>query len=179
VSHYERRPSLLVEPLGDWGRGAVRLVEIPTDLEVNDNIVAFWVPEAKPVIGEVYEFAYRLHWGQLPVDPAADIAYVKETRAGIGGVSGVENTDGTRKFVVDFAGGMLASLPADAKIEPVVTISGGKIAVKTLSKIDSVNIWRLVIDVLPEEANTVELVAHVAGYGRKLSENWLYQWVIA
>lgn len=46
AAHYERHPSCLVEPLGDWGRGAVRLVEIPTDLEVNDNIVAFWVPEA-------------------------------------------------------------------------------------------------------------------------------------
>lgn len=41
AAHYERRPSALVEPLGDWGKGAVRLVEIPTQLEVNDNIVAF------------------------------------------------------------------------------------------------------------------------------------------
>jgi glucans biosynthesis protein len=179
VSHYERRPSLLVEPLSDWGRGAVRLVEIPSDLEVNDNIVAFWVPEAKPVPGDLVEFAYRLHWGLLPVDPAADVAYVKETRAGTGGVSGVENTEGTRKFVVDFAGGLLATLPADATVEAVVTITGGEISVQTLSKIDSVNIWRLVIDVLPETGATVELVAHVAGYGRKLSENWQYQWVTA
>ena len=179
VSHYERRPSLLVEPLADWGRGAVRLVEIPSDLEVNDNIVAFWVPEAKPVPGALVEYAYRLHWGLLPVDPAADVAYVKETRAGTGGVSGVENTEGTRKFVVDFAGGMLATLPTDAEVEAVVTITGGEISVQTLSKIDSVNIWRLVIDVLPETGATVELVAHVAGYGRKLSENWQYQWVTA
>jgi glucans biosynthesis protein len=179
VSHYERRPSLLVEPIGNWGRGAVRLVEIPTDLEVNDNIVAFWVPEAKPAPGALLEVAYRLHWGALPVDPTADIAYVKETRAGTGGVSGVENTEGTRKFVVDFAGGLLASLPGDAAVEPIVTVSGGQITVLTLSKIDSVATWRMVIDVLPESGRTVELVAHVAGYGRKLSENWLYQWVIA
>lgn len=179
VSHYERRPSLLVEPLGDWGQGAVRLVEIPSDLEVNDNIVAFWVPAAKPVPGEMVEYAYRLHWGALPVDPTADIAYVKETRAGTGGVSGVANTEGTRKFVVDFAGGLLASLPGDASVEPVVTISGGQISVLTLSKIDGVDVWRLVIDVLPDDGATVELVAHIAGYGRKLSENWLYQWVTA
>jgi glucans biosynthesis protein len=179
VSHYERRPSLLVEPLADWGRGAVRLVEIPSDLEVNDNIVAFWVPEAKPVPGQLVEYAYRLHWGALPVDPAAEVAYVKETRAGTGGVSGVENTDGTRKFVIDFAGGILSTMPADATVEPVVTISGGRISVQTLFKIEGVNIWRLVIDVLPETGETVELVAHVAGYGRKLSEDWLYQWVTA
>jgi glucans biosynthesis protein len=176
-SHYERRPSLLVEPMGDWGRGAVRLVEIPSDLEVNDNIVAFWVPEAKPVPGEMHVFAYRMHWGALPVDPAADIAYVLETRAGVGGVSGVENTDGARKFVVDFAGGLLAALPADAKVEPVATVTRGTISVLTLSKIDGRDIWRLVIDVLPEPGATVELAVHVAGYGRKLTENWLNQWV--
>ncbi|WP_198431582.1 glucan biosynthesis protein G [Pseudorhodobacter sp. MZDSW-24AT] len=179
VSHYERRPSLLIEPLGDWGRGAVRLVEIPTPLEVNDNIVAFWVPEAKPVPGVMMEFAYRQHWGALPVDPLADIAYVKETRAGEGGVSGVANTEGTRKFVVDFAGGTIANLPGDAKIEPVVSLTGGKISVQTLSKIDSEQIWRLVVDVLPEAGKTVELNAHIAGFGRKLTENWLYQWVTA
>lgn len=179
VSHYERRPSLLVEPLGDWGRGAVRLVEIPTDLEVNDNIVAFWVPETKPVPGQMMEFAYRLHWGALPVSHEEDIAFVAETRAGVGGVSGVENTDGTRKFVVDFAGGLLARQPADAGVEAVVTIAGGEIVVQTLSKIEANNVWRLVLDVRPEPGATVELVAHVAGYGRKLTENWLYQWVTA
>lgn len=178
-SHYERRPSLLVEPLGDWGRGAVRLVEIPSRQEVNDNIVAFWVPEAKPVPGQMSAFAYRLHWGALPVDPDADIAFVKETRAGIGGVSGVENTDGSRKFVVDFAGGLLMSLPDGADITPVVSVSAGTILVTTLSKIEGHGIWRLVIDIVARPGETVELSAHVAGYGRKLTENWLYQWVVA
>ena len=70
VSHYERRPSLLIEPLGDWGRGAVRLVEIPTPLEVNDNIVAFWNPATPVVPGQEALFAYRLHWGaEAPVQP--------------------------------------------------------------------------------------------------------------
>jgi periplasmic glucans biosynthesis protein len=179
ASHYERRPSLLVEPLTDWGRGAVRLVEIPSRQEVNDNIVAFWVPEAKPVVGQMTEFAYRLNWGALPVDPTADIAYVKETRAGVGGVSGVENTDGSRKFVIDFTGGMLMALPDGADVTPVVTVSNGSIAVQTLSKIESENTWRLVLDVIPVPGTTMELSAHVAGYGRKLTENWLYQWVTA
>ncbi|MGV8952581.1 MAG: glucan biosynthesis protein [Cypionkella sp.] len=179
AAHYELRPSLLVEPLGDWGKGAVRLVEIPTALEVNDNIVAFWVPEQKPAVGEQREFAYRLHWGALPVDPASDIAHVKETRAGVGGVSGVENKAGTRKFVVDFAAGMLALLPPDAAVEAVVTVTGGKIQVQTLSKIEGHNVWRLAMDILPDPDGTVELVAHIAGFGRKLSENWVYQWVTA
>jgi glucans biosynthesis protein len=179
VAHYERRPSLLVEPLGDWGIGAVRLVEIPSRQEINDNIVAFWVPEAVPTPGAMTEFAYRLTWGALPADPTGDIAYVAETRAGAGGVSGSENTDGHRKFVVDFTGGLLAALPADAKIDAVAAVAGGEIVVKTLSKIENENIWRMVLDVLPQSGETVELRAHIAGYGRKLSENWVFQWVTA
>ena len=179
-AHYERRPSLLVEPVGDWGKGAVRLVEIPTELEVNDNIVAFWVPQARPQPGQMREFSYRLRWGALAPEPGADLAHVHETRAGAGGVSGVENTDGTRKFVIDFAGGLLSQLRGDAEIEAIATITGGKIVVQTLSRIDDIGVWRLVLDVLPEKAGaTVEMGAHIAGFGRKLTENWLYQWVTA
>ena len=41
---YGRRPGAWVEPIGAWGEGAVSLVEIPTDTEYNDNIVAAWRP---------------------------------------------------------------------------------------------------------------------------------------
>ena len=39
-------PSLVVEPIGDWGEGEVVLFEIPTDEEIHDNIAAFWRPKA-------------------------------------------------------------------------------------------------------------------------------------
>lgn len=179
AAHYERRPSLDVEPVGDWGKGVVRLVEIPTDLEVNDNIVAFWVPDGQVRAGEAREFAYRLRWGALD-HAATDLrAYVYETRAGSGGVSGVENTDGTRKFVVDFKGGLLGTLPEGAEVEAVVTITEGEIVTQTLSPIGGTDVWRLVLDVAAADGATVELSAHVAGYGRKLTELWLYQWVVA
>src|SRR5262249_29432638 len=41
----ELRPSVWIEPRGDWGPGRIDLVEIPTNTEKNDNIVAFWVPD--------------------------------------------------------------------------------------------------------------------------------------
>jgi glucans biosynthesis protein len=43
---YDKRPSAWIEPKGDWGKGTVDLVEIPTADETNDNIVAFWSPES-------------------------------------------------------------------------------------------------------------------------------------
>jgi len=178
AAHYEKRPSLVIEPAGEWGKGAVRLVEIPTELEANDNIVAFWVPEAPVQAGEMHEFAYRMRWGMMELNWNEDLAFVYETRAGVGGVSGVENTDGSRKFVVDFGGGLLATLPDDAKIEPVLNISGGEIVTQTLSKIAGQPIWRLVIDVKGTKDAVIEMGAHVRGYGRKLTENWLYQWIV-
>ena len=42
---YHRRPSAWVTPRGDWGAGAVMLLEIPTANEFADNIVAFWRPD--------------------------------------------------------------------------------------------------------------------------------------
>ncbi len=178
AAHYERRPSLLVEPVGDWGKGYVRLFEIPTDLEVNDNIVAFWVPDGPVIAGEAREFAYRLRWGALAPAPDDGLAHVLETRSGEGGVSGVE-TDGTRKLVVDFKGGLLGGLDETAEVKAVTSVTGGEIKVQTLSPILGTDIWRLVLDVEGPEGATVELSAHVAGYGRKLSELWLYQWVVA
>lgn len=177
---YERRPSCMVEPIGNWGKGMVRLVEIPSDLEVNDNIVAFWVPEQPARAGDELEFSYRLRWGDLPPDPQANRAYVVASRAGVGGVSGVPNTDGSRKFVIDFAGGTLANLSASAaeQLTAVVTASQGEVVSKVLQHVPETNVWRMVLDVRPQ-GNVVELSAHVAGFNQRLSETWLFQWINA
>ncbi len=84
---YEKRPSLWVEPKGDWGAGAVTLVELPTTDETNDNIVAFWVPAAPARAGMHYDIAYRLRWiaGEpLPDGPAR----VVDICRGVGGRPG-------------------------------------------------------------------------------------------
>ena len=90
----------------------------------------------------------------------------------------MNNLPDQRIFVVDFKGGMLSRLPGDDKnIEPVVTATNGKVDVVTLHKIDGTDIWRLVADIASETGAVCELSAHVAGYGRKLSEIWMFQWV--
>jgi len=66
---YHRRPGALVEPLGDWGPGAVMLLEIPTQDEYADNIVAFWRPAVPLEPGRAHRFDYRLRW--VPPGPAA------------------------------------------------------------------------------------------------------------
>ena len=47
----------------------MELVEIPSDEEIHDNIVAYWVPAQNPAAGKPFAFAYLLssfadspHW---------------------------------------------------------------------------------------------------------------------
>ncbi len=176
-AHYETRPSIDVQPTGDWGEGAIRLVEIPSEIEVNDNIVAFWVPAAPVQAGQELEFAYNLVWGNLDPDGQGERAYIYDTRAGHGGISGTKPDPNTRKFVIDYKGGILAQMPGDADVKPVITVANGKIVQQALSKITGTDMWRLVMDVNAPEGAVVELTAHIAGYGRKLTEIWLYQWM--
>ena len=177
-ARYHDRPSVMIEPLNDWGAGTVRLVEIPADLEIDDNIVAFWVPDTAPQAGEERTFIYRMHWGDLP--PDGKLAWVQGTLAGVGGASGVpvENAS-LRKFVVDFEGGQLGTLPEDAAVRPIVTASGGIIEGMVLHKVSdaAVPTWRLFIDIDGGDADLIELTAHVANETQKLSETWLFQWL--
>lgn len=175
-AHYERRPSIRVEPVGEWGQGMVRLIEIPAKLEADDNIVAFWIPSEPALAGQEREYQYRLLWGDLNPDPADTIAHVVETRGGVGGVSGVESVSNLRKFVVDFKGGELDTLSSGTPIDVLATVGGGVLRSSVLSKVDANGVWRLVLDVEVDPGATLELKAYLVGLGRKLTETWLYQW---
>jgi len=81
-ARYDARPSVWVEPVGGgWGRGAVMLVEIPTDGEYNDNVVAFWRPEEPPRAGEPLRLRYRLRWCDRAPD-AIELGRARSTRSG-------------------------------------------------------------------------------------------------
>lgn len=175
-AHYERRPSIRVEPVGEWGQGMVRLIEIPAQLEADDNIVAFWIPSEPAKARERREYHYRLLWGDLDPDPASKMAHVVETRGGVGGVSGVETAPNLRKFVVDFKGGELDTMPAGTPIDVLATVGGGVMRNSVLSRVEANGVWRLVMDVEAEQGATLELKAYLVGMGRKLTETWLYQW---
>lgn len=178
-AHYEGRPSVLVEPLGDWGKGMIRLVELPSQKEYNDNIVALWRPDQPAKAGESREFSYRLSWGNLEPDGDANLAFVADMRMGHGGNAIDPSDPSVRKFVVDFRGGMLAALEPDAKITAVATVAGGTILQTAVFKVDANNDWRMILDVKMGDTKLVELNAHLAGFDQRLSETWLYQWRLA
>ncbi|AZD05874.1 Glucans biosynthesis protein G precursor [Pseudomonas chlororaphis] len=123
---YDKRPSAWIEPKGDWGKGTVDLVEIPTADETNDNIVAFWSPEKQPEPGQPFDFAYRLHW---TMDEASlhspDSAWVEQTLRSTGDVKQsnlIRQPDGSVAYLVDFEGPSLAALPEDTEVRSQVSV---------------------------------------------------------
>jgi len=116
-ARYELRPSAWVEPIGNWGAGHVELVQLPTDEEIHDNIVAYWLPDQLPDKGQPLDLAYRVHW-QMKDEQRAGTAWVVQTRRGR---SYGKLQAGEEKLVVDFEGPALRALAADALVEAVVT----------------------------------------------------------
>jgi periplasmic glucans biosynthesis protein len=172
---YDRRPSLWVEPLSSWGEGAVQLVAIPTDDEIHDNIVAFWVPKADAKRGSEWAFDYRLHW--LNGEPyPAELGLVVATRQGARGVPGQPRPKGKYKFAVDFEGGPLDDYGARNAVEPVVTASRGVIEGAFAVRVVGTNRWRVMFDVAAAGNEPVDLRAYLKIGDRALTETWLYQY---
>ena len=173
---YDRRPSLWVEPRTPWGKGSVQLVEIPTDDETLDNIVAFWNP-AEPVRpgGELL-FSYRLHWGsKMPFNPT--LAHTVATRTGIGGIIGKRPNYFSWRFTVDFAGGTRPLLPKDAAIEAVVSASSGELERVVARVLAEQRGYRATFDIKPAASDEpVNLRMYLTMNARPLTETWLYQW---
>ena len=87
------------------GAGAsIQLVEIPTDDEIHDNIVAMWVPADPALRRQALKFRYRMHWSAEEPYPTTarprrgDPA--RQWRAGRDG----PRPKGVRKFMVEFTG---------------------------------------------------------------------------
>jgi len=169
---YERRPSLWVEPLGDWGAGSVQLVEIPTTRETDDNIVAFWTPARAPARGARLGLDYRLHWTDQEPAPVG-VGRVVATRFGQGGRPGIPGPAGRRKFVIDFAGGGLSGLTRRGDAEAVVTASRGAPLDAVAYPVVGQDAWRLMFDIDLPPGDT-DLRAYLRRGSEALSETWVY-----
>lgn len=172
-AHYERRPSLWVEPVGDWGEGAVHLIEIPTGDEYHDNIVAFWRPRAPLAAGREHRYDYRLHWCAKHAWKPAQ-ATVSRTRIGAGNIGA--GNGAARRIVIDLDGGRLSQLAADAKPRAVVWASAGRIVNAIAHPNTGTGGWRMSFELEPGTARSVELRAVLEDGDGPLSETWLYRW---
>jgi len=175
--HYERRPSLWVEPLEGWGEGSVQLIEIPTDDEIHDNIVAMWVPKAKAAAGSSYRLRYRLHWMKDEPFPSP-LARCVATRLGNGGQPGQARPQNVRKFMVEFKGAPLEKLAFGELPEAVLSSSRGSFSYIFTEAVPNgvAGHWRAQFDLTVDGDDPVDLRLYLRHKNRTLSETWLYQY---
>lgn len=167
---YEKRPTCWVEPVDDWGTGAVVLVEIPTQYEFNDNVVSFWRPrEPLGPAEQGHQFAYRLHWGAGPPDQGVS-AWVHATRSGRS-----IHDESQRVLVVDFESDRrwAESLQAEVSAGPL------EINNLTVRALPIGNRMRVSFDFTPGEAELVEFKLVLIGTDGPVSERWIYRWTPA
>jgi glucans biosynthesis protein len=173
---YNKRPSVWVEPLDGWGRGAVQLVEIPTDDEIHDNIVAYWVPEAPFEPGHPIALRYRIHWNRDEPFPAAT-ARVVASYIGLGGVPGNPRPDNQKKFVIDFVGDNLNDYGVGDGVTPIVSASRGEVSQAAAYPIlGDKGRFRCLFDLTFADEQPIDLRLYLTVGDKALSETWIYQY---
>jgi len=165
-AHYERRPSAWVEPIGDWGPGAVMLAELPSADEFTDNIVAFWRPADPLAAGTELRYAYRLSFGTTGPD-SGPLARVVGTRSGRSILDGRE-----RVFVVDFDLGMIDF----TTVAPRLEASAGEVKGLSIQRLPEGNLARVAFHFVAGELPEAEFRLWLDAAGQDASEIWLYRW---
>ncbi len=174
---YHRRPSAWVEPQGEWGKGAIELVEIPEESETHDNIVAFWVADTAVKAGAEISFAYNISFGDDP-ERGLDGGRAIATRIGTSQVIGsdVKADPESRKFVIDFAGNDLADLPAGARVKAQLSATAGTLGQPIVQANPHTKGYRVIFNFTPNESNVIDLRCSLRVGEDFLSETWTYQW---
>ncbi|MGR3501019.1 glucan biosynthesis protein [Pseudaestuariivita sp.] len=165
---YHKRPSLWIEPGEDWGQGAVTLIEIPTDKEIYDNIVAFWQPAAPLAVGQSHQMSYRMTWSGTGL-AVTDVAPVLNTRMGRGHVFGEKRT-----VTVDFAPSPAFDTLEDVQID--LSVTGDVASNGILQRNPETGGVRLAFSFEAGDATTLEMRAALRRDTLPLTEIWTYRW---
>lgn len=166
-ARYEKRPSAWVKPVSAWTRGSVALVEIPTDNEFNDNIIAFWQGNAPLEKGITYQFAYQLIWSQ----GGARFKNRAETVASRIGRS--VNDKNTYTISIDYR--FDKPIAADT-LQFSPSASKGEIVSNNIKTLPDSPIIRASFKYRPVNGEVAELQANLTQGNKIVSETWLYRW---
>ncbi|MFI4895632.1 MAG: glucan biosynthesis protein [Steroidobacterales bacterium] len=170
-AHYQRRPSYWIAPLGDWGKGKIELVEIPTDEDIHDNIVSYWVPAAHAVPHKPMSFVYLLSaYTYSPRWPPGGRALATRTAAVHG------RSDSSRRILIDFAGGDLDTLGASLPVRAELNAHNGDVDSVSVQRLTENGIWRVSFRLTPKGSQVSDLRCYLTLYGEALTETWTYLW---
>lgn len=172
-NHWEARPSVWTEPLGEWGAGHVTLLEIPAESQANQNIVTYWRPRSGLGANAELTFSYRQWWCWTPAErPPFAVA----ARSRSGRVSGSPPNARRRRFLVEFRGDVLADADRHPDIQARVTTGNGSIMSTRLIISRPERSARVTFDVDAGAEPHAELRLLLESAGKPISETWLYRW---
>jgi periplasmic glucans biosynthesis protein len=177
-SQYQSRPSYWVQPLGSWGKGGVELVEIPSDEEIHDNMVAYWVPDQAVNAGKPLSFAYLLStFSENPRwPPGGRVVALRSGNPAVGDNKG-RFGPGARRMLVEFGGGELEGLDGTQPVKAELSADNGQIDALTVQRVPESGAWRIAFVVTPRPKKpVVDLRCYLTLYGEVLTETWVYQW---
>lgn len=174
-ARYDLRPSLWIVPKGQWGKGAVELLEIPTNTEIHDNIVAFWRPDTPLKPGVPLTYSYTMYWGHgaKQKDPMANITRTMSGKA-----------DGNNhRYIVEFTADKTMPKSA-AKKDPSnpdlpevsVSSSAGQVLNKNIQLNPVTGGLRASFVLDPKGAENVDLRLSLLRDGKPVSEVFIYRW---
>ncbi|MAS08622.1 MAG: glucan biosynthesis protein D [Salinisphaera sp.] len=174
--HYEQRPNAWVAPKGDWGKGHLELVEIPSDSEVNDNIDLYWVPAEPVKAGKRLHFAYDITWSDAEIAPKS-LGHVAASRIGRAAVMPGQQKNQV-KVAIDFVGASLNKLDDPNSVKARVN-AGRDVTLNNIRARRNPHTggWRLSF-LVPTQAlgSPLNLRAYLAdANGGGLTETWNYQ----
>ncbi len=170
-AHWELRPSLWIEPIGDWGDGSVELVEIPSDNETAQNIVAFWRSKTPLVKGQQADFAYRQFWCWTPPSRPAGA----ETVNSRGGRAPAARQ---RRFLVEFRGDGLGDPARVAALTPNLSVTPGKVVAQRVYPAAERKSCTVQFDIDPAGETACEIRLTLDIQGAPQTETWLYRWTL-
>jgi periplasmic glucans biosynthesis protein len=164
---WELRPTLWIEPIGDWGEGDLRLLEIPAASENNANIIAQWRPKAGMAPSTTLSLAYRQFWCWTP-PLRPPLAICTSSRSGrIGSI---------RRFAVEMTGDAFADPQKAAGVTADIHAASGKIVSVRLYPYKDRHSIRVVFDLDPGSETSSELRLTLNLDNQAVSETWLYRW---
>lgn len=177
-AQYHARPGYWVEPDGDWGEGRIELVELPTNNEGFDNIVAYWTPNTPLPPGKAAEFSYRLS-AVSTTETLHQYGQVKNSFNGPDIVESPADGIGKKRFIIDFADGDLAFYLSESKrVEIAASTTAGAIAAAILDPNPTTKGFRAIVDATLPAGESAELRVLLKSRARILTETWTSSWAV-
>jgi glucans biosynthesis protein len=163
------RPSVWVEPMTDWGEGAIDLIELPTRSEIYDNIVAFWRPKTPLAETASHHFRYKLYWCWEPPVRSTEY-YVAQTRVGALGKPEY------RQFMIDFVSGGSCNGCNVPPFTAEVHAGEGEIRNIGVRANPARGGQRVSFEFRPKGAEQTDIRCELKQNGQPISEAWIYRW---